>query len=74
MNDWIDVKDELPPPNIIFLVCILQHKSDGKLWKGIVTAYFDPEEGWITPLTMGERIRVICWRECPDFPDYLKSI
>ena len=70
--EWIKVSDRLPENRTIVLVCVIEQKYFG-IWRGIISAYFDYEKGWIFPFMPQERITVKCWSICPEFPEYLKN-
>lgn len=64
---WINVEDELPKADTTVLACVIQRKGDDWIWKGIISVYFNPQIGWITPFS-GERIKVMYWQEAPELP------
>jgi hypothetical protein len=71
--EWVKSSDRLPEPLKLVLVCVVQRHEDYRIWRGIITAYFDYEKGWIFPFLPETRIVVKCWKECPEFPEYLKN-
>jgi hypothetical protein len=71
MSEWIKVEDQLPKRDTLVLTCIVEQNPNG-IWRGIISAYFNPHKGWIAPFT-GNHVNVICWKNCPELPDYMKN-
>lgn len=73
MNLWINVKDNLPSERELVLAAIVAPHPDGRIWRGITTAYFTRNNGWIAPWT-GEHVDVRFWQPVMEFPEELKNI